>query len=149
MRENLDEEVDKALLFRFVAKGTSNYPQRAVHIFTENNPVGSHNETMLEVIDPSFVYLNEIDGVPKGWQFNESQLVGIKKRKLSDTGNLTTLRKLKTGASVMLTVNVNLEDRLVNRLVGVDMDFRVASNKVKIVFVKFEDEAARENCNAE
>lgn len=75
--------------------------------------------------------------------------MGIKKRKLSDTGNLTTLRKLKTGASVMLTVNVNLEDRLVNRLVGVDMDFRVASNKVKIVFVKFEDEAARENCNAE
>ena len=49
----------------------------------------------------------------------------------------------------MLTVNVNLEDRLVNRVVGVDMDFRVASNKVKIVFVKFEDEAARENCNAE
>lgn len=125
MRENLDEEVDKALLFRFVAKGTSNYPQRAVHIFRENNPVGSHNETMLEVIDPSFVYLNEIDEVPKGWQFNESQLEGIKKRKLSDTGNLATLLKLKTGASVMLTVNVNLEDRFVNRLVGIDMDFKV------------------------
>ena len=42
----------------------------------------------------------------------------------------------------MLTVNVNLEDRLVNMLVGMVMDFKVVNNKVKQDFAKFEDETA-------
>ena len=65
---------------------------------------------MLEDIDQSLVSLNATDEVPKGCRLNESQLESTKKRKLSDTENLATLLKLKTGASVMLTVNVKLED---------------------------------------
>ena len=41
----------------------------------------------------------------------------------------------------MLTVNVNLEERLVNGLAGVVMDFKVVNNKVKTVSAKFEDAA--------
>ena len=47
------------------------------------------------------------DEVPKGCQIKESQLESIKKGKLSATGNLETLLKVKIGAGVMLTVNVN------------------------------------------
>lgn len=43
---DFDEDADKAWLLRFVAKGTSNYPQRAVHIFVGNSPVDHHNETI-------------------------------------------------------------------------------------------------------
>ena len=67
------------MLLRFFAKGTSNYPRRAVNSFAEINPVDHHNETMLEDIDQSLVCLNEIDEVPKGCEVNESQLESIKK----------------------------------------------------------------------
>ena len=49
---------------------------------------------------------------------------------------------MKIGASVTLTVNVILEYRLLNGLAGVVMNFKVVNNKVKIVFAKFEVEAA-------
>ena len=62
----LDEKVEKALLLRFVSKGTSNFLNRAVHIFAENNPVSHHNEIMSEDTDQSLVCLNTIDEVPKG-----------------------------------------------------------------------------------
>ena len=145
-KEDLDEKVDKALLLRFVSKGTSNYPNRAVHIFTENNPADQYNEIMLEDTDQSLVCLNAIDVVPKGCERNESQLESIKKRKLSDARNLATLRKLKIRASIMLTVNILLVVRLVNGLVVVDMDFKVVNNEVKIVFVIFENEEGEWQC---
>ena len=63
---DLDEKVEKALLQRFVSKGASNSLNRVVHIFAENNPVGHHNEIMLEDTDQSLVCLNTIDEVPKG-----------------------------------------------------------------------------------
>ena len=63
---DLDEKVEKALLLRFVSKGTSNSLNRAVHYFAETNPVGHHNEIMLEDTDQSLVCLNTIDEVPKG-----------------------------------------------------------------------------------
>ena len=49
---------------------------------------------------------------------------------------------MKFGVNVMPTVNFNLEDRLVNGLVGVVMGFKVVNNKGKIVFIKSEDKAA-------
>lgn len=63
---NLDKEVGKALRLRFVAKGTSNHPQRAVHIFVENNPVDHRNETMSEDVDQSLVCPNATYEIPKG-----------------------------------------------------------------------------------
>ena len=62
---DLDEKVEKALLLRFVSKGTSNSLNRAVYYFAETNPVGHHNEVMLEDTDQSLVCLNAIDEAPK------------------------------------------------------------------------------------
>ena len=44
--------------------------------------------------------------------------------------------KLKIDAQIMLTVNVNIEDRLVNGLVGKVMQFKVV-NEVTVIYVKF------------
>ena len=48
---------------------------------------------------------------------------------------------MKTVGSFMFTASITLEDRLVNWLVGIVMDFKVINNKVKITFVKFDDKA--------
>ena len=47
--------------------------------------------------------------------------------------------KLKIGAQMMLTANVNIEDRLVNDLVGKVMQFKVVNHEVTVISVKFND----------
>ena len=49
----------------------------------------------------------------------EIQVGALKQRSLNETDNIAYLLKLKVGAYMMLTaVNINIEDRLVNSLVG-------------------------------
>ena len=40
---------------------------------------------------------------------------------------------------MMLTANVNIEDRLVNDLVGKVMQFKVVNHEVTVISVKFND----------
>ena len=42
----------------------------------------------------------------------------------------------------MLTTNINLEDRLVNGLVGWVMEFKSTNSTVKVIYVKFNDKKA-------
>ena len=55
-------------------------------------------------------------------------------QKQTNTGGLAKLRKLKTGAKVMLTVNIDIQDRLINGQTGV---IRPSACKV---YIKFFDE---------
>ena len=47
-----------------------------------------------------------------------NQFQNIQNVKLSETGNLPCVLKLKIGAQVMITSNINIDDRLVNRMIG-------------------------------
>ena len=70
----------------------------------------------------------------------EIQVEALKQRSLSETGNIAYLLKLKVGAHMMLTaVNINIEDRLVNSLVGKVGQFKVVKNEVTVIYVKFND----------
>ena len=42
----------------------------------------------------------------------------------------------------MLTININLEDRLVSGLVGKAMYLRYVNDKVKVIYMKFNDQNA-------
>ena len=87
-------------------------------MFSENCPVIDYNELMLNKIDGKTISLSAIDDIPHEVQLSDKQLETIIARKTGDTGNLTSALKLKVGAQVMLTCNINIEDRLVNGLVG-------------------------------
>ena len=112
----IDEDVELTLKSRFFNK--LSYPENAVHIFAENKPVEQHNEIQLVKIASELVRIQAIDETPRHIKHTESQIEAIKQRKISETGNLAYSLKLKIGAQVMLTANVNIEDRLVNGLVG-------------------------------
>ena len=93
------------------------------------------NEILGEVIS-----INAIDVVPQ--EINLADKQTIKTRKNGDTGNLASVLNLKVGAQVMLTINIDFEDRLVNGLVGKVMYLRYVNIEVKVIHVKFNDRNA-------
>ena len=66
----------------------------------------------------------------------------IRARKIGGTENLTNNLRFKIGAQVMLTCNINVEDSLVNGLVGNVMRIGHERNTVKVIYVKFDDQNA-------
>ena len=114
----VDDEAEKLLKSRFVAKDDLFYPKRTVHMFAEDSPVVDYNELMLNEIDGQTISLSPTDDIPHEVQLSDKQLETIRARKNRETGNIASALKLKIGAQVMLMCNVNIEDRLVNGLVG-------------------------------
>ena len=73
---------------------------------------------------------------------SDKQTEAIRARKIDDTGNLASVLSLKVGVQVMLTLNIDLEDRLVNGLVGKVIYLRYVNDEVKVTYVKFNDQNA-------
>ena len=73
-------------------------------MFAENKPIEQHNEVQLQKNSAPLIE------IPKHINLTQSQIEGIKQKKLSQTGNLSYLLSLKIGCQVMLTANVNIED---------------------------------------
>ena len=107
--------------------------------FAENKVVEHHNEAQLDKIDSNLVFIQAIDEIPRHIKLAESQVEAIKQRKLSETDNLAYLLKLKIGAQIMLTTNVNIEDKLFNGLIGKVMKFKEVNNEFTVIYVKFND----------
>ena len=112
----IDDNVENTLKSRFL-KETS-LPQHVVHMFAENKPAKEHNETQLNTFDTQLILIDAIDEIPKDIVLSQSQIDAIRQRKMSEIGNLQSQLKLKIGAQVMLTSNLDIDDRLVNGLVG-------------------------------
>ena len=87
-------------------------------MFPENKPVKRHNETQLNKLNSHLVCIEAIDEFPKTINVSDSQIDAIKLRKISETGNLESQLNLKVGSQVMITSNIDINDRLVNGIVG-------------------------------
>ena len=133
---------EKILLSRFIAKDNPAYPKHALHMFAENKPSVDYNELMLNEILGEVISINAIDEVPQEIHLSDKQTETIRARKIGDTENQASVLNLKVGAQVMLTINIDLEDRLVNGLVGKVMYLRYVSDEFKVIYVKFNDRNA-------
>ena len=86
------------------------------------------------------ISINAIDDIPHEVQLSDKQIDAIRARKIGDTRNLVSILRIKIGAQVMLTSNINIEDRLV--MVGKVMGIAHEHRTVKIIYVKFNEENA-------
>ena len=55
---------------------------------------------------------------------------------MNETGNLESQLKLKIGAQAMLTSNLDIDDSLVNGLVGTVRQIKYKNNEVSVVYMK-------------
>ena len=60
--------------------------------------------------------------------------------KLSENGNLPLASKLIIEAQVIITSNINIDDRLINRMIGQVTYFFISNRHVKTGYLKFDDE---------
>ena len=111
-------------------------------MYAENKPSVDYNELMLNEILGELISINATDEVPQEIHFSDKQTETIRARTIGDTGNLASILNLKVGAQVMLTINIDLEDRLVNGLVGKVMYLRYVNNEANVIYVKFNDQNA-------
>ena len=111
-------------------------------MFAKNKPAKEHNEIQLNTLHTQLILIDAIDETAKDIALSQSQIDPIKQRKMSKTGNLESQLKLKIGAQVMLTSNLDIDDRLVNGLVGTVKQIKYKNNEVSVVYVKFNDNSA-------
>ena len=111
-------------------------------MFAENKPAKEHDETQLNTLDTQIILIDTIDEIHKDIVLSQSQTDTIKQRKMSGTGNFESQLKLKVGVQVMLTSNLDIDNRLVNGLVGTVKQVKYKTNEVSVVYVKFNNNNA-------
>ena len=124
---------------RFIDSGDSNYPKQSLHILAKNFPLSTHNNSVFNQLAWSSLEIEAIKIVPYNCQFTESDIIAAQNRRLSDTGGLAKCCKLKLEAKVMLTVNLDVQDRLINKQIGVVKHLEVIENKSSTIYTKFEN----------
>ena len=112
---NVDDDVEQLLKARFVCDSDENYyPKNALNMYAENEPAIGRNEAVLNSV-PSEVYIIEADNkIPNICKYPIAMILAAQNQNQINTGGLAKLLKLKIGAKVMLTVNVDIKYRLIN-----------------------------------
>ena len=136
--EFTDNDKEK-LCERVIDKNDENYPHDALHIWAENKPVDQYNDAKLYMTENPLVTLIAHNEYPSTASQHDIQKALCKTS--SETGGLYYKIKLKVDARVMLTTNLNVEDRLINGQMGkvTYIQFNQLSLNPQIIYVKFDD----------
>ena len=122
-------------------KPNDKYPQDALHICAENAPAYMHNITMLNSIENQLYKIDPKDHIPKN--ISSTKIESILKRNQSETGGLASTLQIKLNARVMLTMNVDLQDRLINGQLGTVKHIAINDQRnISKIYIKFDDNKA-------
>ena len=139
---NIDDEVEKLLKARFIHESDENYPVDALHIYAENEAAVKRNEVVLNNL-PGELYTIEVDDkIPDNCKYPLALIEAAQNQKPTNTVGLAKVLKLKIGAKVMLTVNIDIQDCLINGQTGNIRHIEFAEGTIHKVYIKFSDEQA-------
>ena len=133
--------MEQLLKARFVCDSDENYyPKNALNMYAENEPAIGRNEAVLNSV-PSEVYIIEADNkIPNICKYPIAMILAAQNQNQINTGGLAKLLKLKIGAKVMLTVNVDIQDRLTNGQTGNVKHIEFVLGSIRKVYANFSDE---------
>ncbi|XP_028415513.1 ATP-dependent DNA helicase PIF1-like [Dendronephthya gigantea] len=135
------EDDIKVIQSRRVSPSDPNYPSDALHIWAENSPVNEHNQMKLEAIQTPLYILKAKNQYPPN--VSKQDIDRVLARGRSETCGLDAEIQIKEGARIMLTTNINIQDRLINGQMGTVVKiYANIKNVPTVVYVKFDDEKA-------
>ena len=109
----------------------------ATLIFVENSPKDSFNKAKLENLSETDLEIFAIDKITEG---TPSALIeNLNAKSQSSTGGLAHCLYLKTGPRVILTVNVDLNYRLVNGQLVTVVNIVFTKSGISKIYLKFDD----------
>ena len=118
-----------------------NIPDDSVYIYAENYLKDELNEEKLNLLNSSEVVVYADDTLPS--DVCESKIQKALNGSISDTGGLSKQLCLKSSARVMITSNINIEDRLINGKMGTVFGFKYSKQGCLLtVYVKLDDSSA-------
>lgn len=115
---NVDDIVQSKLKARFMEQSDDNYAQDCLHIFAENIPFNKHNRSFLANLPVQLLEIESADDLPSNCSYPQQVIAVVQNPKQTETVGLARLLELNVGARIMLTVNIDIEDRLINGQVG-------------------------------
>ena len=115
-----------------------------VCIFGENHPVVEHTRDILNELRCPLYSIETYGKIPRKLKPSQGQIEATTARKISDKSNLACKLEVRNWAQAMLAIKNNLEDRLVNGLVGRVMGFKSTRNTFNVIYIKFNDKKAEQ-----
>ena len=91
---------------------------------------------MLNEINGKTISLSAINDITHEFQMSDKQMEKVSARKIGDTGSLASVSKLKFVSQVMLTRNINVEDKWTGKWIS---EKRKKENTVKVMHVNLDD----------
>ena len=140
LRLNEMTEHDKTMT-RYVDRDTGDYPKDALHLFAENACVNEHNDHVLNQMPVEMVVVPCHDTVVSA-NISAQRCQELLPNNLGKTGNLMKSLTVIFGMIYVMTVNVNVEDGLLNGATGEVkfIDYRMqGTNRPSIIWVLFDD----------
>ena len=98
------------------------------------------NEAVLNEL-PGEIYTIEANGkIADNYKYPLALIQAAQNQKQTNTGSLAKLLKLKIGPKLMLTVNIDIQDCLINGQTGIIRHIGFAQGSACKVYIKFSDE---------
>ena len=121
---------------------TTSWPAEFVKLFLNNHLAGKENEECISKLDSEVVVIKARDN-NKDVETNTCSISIPDNISLNQTANLPSELKLCVGARVLLTVNINVPDRLMNGAIGTVLHLDMRSKPLcSTIYVKFDDPIA-------
>ena len=113
---NINDNVEKLLKEKLMHESDENYPRYSLHMYSENKSAVKINEAVLNDLHGDLYTVEANDKIPDSCKYPLATVKGTPKT--TNTEGLSKLVKLKISAKVMLTVNLDIQGRLINDQTG-------------------------------
>ena len=110
-------------------------------MYAENETAMKRNESVLNELPGEPYIIEANDKIPDNCKYTLTLIQAAQNQKQTNTG-LAKFLNLKIGAKVMLTVNIDRQDRLINGQAGVISHIEFAEGSARKVYIKIFDEQA-------
>ena len=122
----IDDNSETILISWLTSNEDIHRQKQRLHIFGENVRILTHNGKILSELDNLPEEMHAVDSIPTNCGFTESE----KNFQHSENGGLIICLKCKIGTNLMLTTNIDVQDRLINRQFVIKIHFKFVENKI-------------------